>query len=287
MEFAHPLTSPSSDRSNGSVRRMVVELENSLLRSGRDEDRIQVLGHRGSPAAPGRAENSVAAVTEALRRGADGVEIDVRLTADGTLVCAHNPQVVGRTGAVLDVAANSSDVLRGQVDSLATLPELLAAAQRPAGTRVVVEAKPVPDPAVARRTALVLAEVLRSATGTARVTVSSFDPVLLSLIRQACADLPVRTALLGSEAAPAEVVVGRAHEDGHDEVHLPVAGVRRTPETVQTAHRLGLTVACWTVNRRRDLRWVAALGVAAVITDDVPRARRELDRAAVLEQAAA
>jgi glycerophosphoryl diester phosphodiesterase len=50
---------------------------------------------------------------------------------------------------------------------------------------------------------------------------------------------------------------------------------------------LGLGVAVWTVNRREDLHWVADLGVDAVITDDVPAARRELDRAAVRAPAAA
>jgi glycerophosphoryl diester phosphodiesterase len=76
--------------------------------------------------------------------------------------------------------------------------------------------------------------------------------------------------------------VRRAAEDGHDEVHLSLAGVRRAPEAVETAHRLGLSVALWTVNDRADLAWVAELGVDAVITDDVLTAWSELDRVTVL-----
>jgi glycerophosphoryl diester phosphodiesterase len=222
----------------------------------------------------------VEAVTEALRQGADGVEVDVRLTADGTLICAHDPVVLDWTGARLDVAASASGDLLGAAGphSVATLGEVLAAAQRPAGSQVVVEAKRVTDVAVALRTAYALADVLGAAAGSAHVTVSSFDPALLAVIRTACADLPVRTALLGDTSAPAAAVVRRAHEDGHDEVHLPLVGVRRTPQVVETARWLGLPVTSWTVNRRRDLRWVADLGVDAVITDDVPRARAELDR---------
>src|SRR3954454_17389746 len=72
------------DESNGVGRPMVAGPEDPFLPSGRESDRVGVLGHRGFPA-PGRPENSVAAVTEALRQGADGVEIDVRLTADGVL----------------------------------------------------------------------------------------------------------------------------------------------------------------------------------------------------------
>jgi glycerophosphoryl diester phosphodiesterase len=247
--------------SNGFGRQVIAEAEEALQLRGRGSDRIRVLGHRGAPA-PGRPENSVAAVTAALRQGADGVEIDVWLTADGRLVCAH-------------------DLAGADLDSLATLPEMLAAAQRPAGSQVVVEAKPVTGAALARATAAALADTLRTAAGDADITVSSFDADLLAVIRTTCADLPVRTALLGDKTDPAAAVVRRAFQDGHDEVHLPLAAVARTPEAVETARALGLAVALWTVNRPRDLRWAAELGVDAVITDDVPVAQRELARATV------
>jgi glycerophosphoryl diester phosphodiesterase len=265
-----------------------VAVPEETLPWGWESDRVRVVGHRGSPA-PGRPENSVPAVTEALRQGADGVEVDVRLTADGTLVCAHDPVLLTRTGARLDVAASTSSDLLGVAapNQVATLAEVLAAAQRPVGSQVVVEAKPVTDVAVALRTARALADVLGAAAGSADITVSSFDPALLAVIRRACADLPMRTALLGDTSTPAAALVRRAHEDGHDEVHLPLAGVRRMPQAVGAARWLGLGVTLWTVNRRRDLRWVAELGVDAVITDDVRGARRKLNRAAVAELAAA
>ena len=226
----------------------------------REDDRVRVIGHRGAPVG-GRPENSVPAVTEALLQGADGVEVDVWLTEDGTLVSTHD----------LDGLADLS--------SLATLPELLAAVRDGDGAQVIVEAKPVADAAVAVRTASVLADVLRSFAGNAAITVSSFDPALLALIRAACADLPVRTALLGEKADPVAEVVRRAHDDGHDEVHLPLVAVRRTPQAVATARSLGLSVSLWTVNGRSDLQWVAELGVDAVITDDILTAWSELDRA--------
>jgi glycerophosphoryl diester phosphodiesterase len=239
--------------------------DDPFVSSGREDDRVQVLGHRGAPA-PGQAENSVVAVTEALLLGADGVEVDVWLTEDGTLVCAHDLDDVTDLG------------------SLATLPELLGAVQQSAGAQVVVEAKPVTDAAVAARTASVLADVLRDFAGNAAITVSSFDPELLVLIRAACADLPVRTALLGDRSDEAAEIVRRAAQDGHDEVHLPLVAVRRMPEAVETARLLGLSVALWTVNARPHLQWVAELGVDAVITDDILTAWSELDRAAAIRE---
>jgi len=242
-------------------------LDYLFLQPRRNGDRVRVLGHRGS-VGPDSPENSAAAVTEALLRGADGAEVDVWLTADGTLVCAH-------------------DLPTADVDSLSTLTDVLAAAQGADGFQLVVEAKPVIDASVAAATATALAAVLSAAAGTADVTVSSFDAALLATIRATCADLPVRTALLAEASEAAVSAVRRAHEDGHDEVHLSQAGVRRTPEAVELAHLLGLEIALWTVNSRTDLQWAAELGVDAVITDDVLTAWSELDRAATIREMAA
>ncbi len=255
----------STSRPQGSTPQGSALPEDPFAPSVCEDGRVRVLGHRGAPGA-GRPDNSVAAVTEALLQGADGVEVDVWLTEDGTLVSAHD----------LPSAAEQA--------FLATLPELLAAVQHSAGAQVVVEAKPVSDAAVAARTASVLADVLRTSAGNAAITVSSFDRALLAMIRATCADLPVRTALLGHTADPAAEVVRRASEDGHAEVHLSRAGVRRTPEAVGTARSLGLSVSLWTVNGRSDLQWVAELGVDAVITDDILTAWSELDRATMIRE---
>jgi glycerophosphoryl diester phosphodiesterase len=262
--------------------------QDPFLPSGLGSGRVLVLGHRGATS-PERPDNSVAAVTEALLQGADGVEIDVRLTTDGTLVCSHDALALTRTGARRKVATSrSGELLDAGGDPLATLPELLAAVQHAPGSSVVVEAKPVTDPARMQPTADAIAEVLATSAGNAAITVSSFDAELLAMIRTACADLPVRTALLGETSDAADAIVARAAEGGHDEVHLPLAGLLRTPEAASTAQSLGLSVAVWGVDRRPDLEWVASLGVDAVITDDILTAWSELDRAvAVREMVAA
>ena len=242
---------------------------------------LRVLGHRGAPGA-GRTENSVAAVTEAFRQGADGVEIDVWITTDDVLVCSHEA-VVDSDGVARDITTSSSRDLLGV---LATLEQVLEAVQRPAGSQIVVEAKPVADIETAVRTACTLADVLGAAAGSADVTVSSFDPALLGLIRGTCADLPVRTALLGEKAEDPIAVVRRAHAGGHDEVHLPLVGLRRTPQAIELAHSLGHEVAVWTVNGQQDLSWATGQGADAVITDDVRGALRVLTPAEALATAA-
>ena len=50
-----------------------------------------VIAHRGASAQ--QPEHTLAAYTEAIKVGADGLECDVRLTADGHLVCVHDRSV--------------------------------------------------------------------------------------------------------------------------------------------------------------------------------------------------
>ena len=53
--------------------------------------RPQVVAHRGSSSA--RAEHTLGAYRQALEEGAEALECDVRLTADGHLVCVHDRRI--------------------------------------------------------------------------------------------------------------------------------------------------------------------------------------------------
>lgn len=62
---------------------------------GADVD-VHVLAHRGSTdSSSGTTENTLAAFDRARRLGADGVELDVRLTADGALAVHHDRELPG------------------------------------------------------------------------------------------------------------------------------------------------------------------------------------------------
>src|SRR3954469_14433888 len=76
-----------------------------------------VLGHRGASAAA--PENTVAAFARARELGADGVELDVRRSADGVLVVHHDPDL--RDAG--PIKAMTLAELRATQPDLATLEE--------------------------------------------------------------------------------------------------------------------------------------------------------------------
>lgn len=222
---------------------------------------MRILAHRGSPL-PGCLENTVPAVSAALDSGADGVEVDLRLTADGVLAVCHDHDLTRLAGRPLSVSGSTWEQLR-EAAPLARVEWVLAAA---AGRRVVLELKPAP-PEVADRLVERLS-VLHAAGLPMDVTVSSFDPLLASAFRQlAPAHLRVRTALLGDRGCLPLAILRIALAAGHDQVHPHIDDLLDHPEVVATAARYGVQVVPWTVNSRRALRQCARLGVEAVITD--------------------
>ena len=247
---------------------------------------MRILAHRGSPG-PSTAENTVPAVLAALDAGADGVEVDLRLSADGVLVVLHDADLRRVAGAPLDVHRATWDELRATAGAagvpLARVEWVLAAA---AGCRVVLEIKAPPEDAGRAATVDALVErlaVLHAGRLPLQVTVSSFDAPLVAAVRAALPpELGVRTALLARPGCLPLAVLGLAVAGGHDELHPHVTDLLEHPRVVASAASCGLGVVPWTVNSCRAVRRCADLGAAAVLTD-VPRGAR----AALLARSAA
>lgn len=241
---------------------------------------MQLLGHRGSPD-PATPENTLAAVERALRRGAHGVEVDVRLTADGVAVCHHDPGLDRTAG---DPRAISGLTWPELTDLPLVVPRLLDVLDAVQGRgHLVVEVKTPARPSAAGFEVLdVLVEVLHG-RDLSQVVVSSFDHPRLARLRRM---LDVRTGLLLRPGVPMAVAVRRALADGHDEVHPHVLSALTGLDLVGRAHQQGLRVTTWTVDRPDHLRRLAAAGVDAAICDDPGAARAVLEPASAVSLSA-
>lgn len=236
-----------------------------------------LLGHRGA-ADIAHPENTVAAVERALRAGADGVEVDVRLTRDGHLVCLHDPSLRRVAGVQRDVAAMSAaEVAEVRLPGGHALPTLEDLVEAAGDARLVIEMKTKVWPARLRAaTAAALGDGLRrlGVTWRSDVVVSSFDRYALGAVRRVSS---VRTAVLSRPSVPAGTAVRWALDGGHDEAHPHVRSLLFAPPSlVRDAHALGLAVTAWTVDRPGDLRELADRGVDAAICDDPGAARLAL-----------
>ncbi len=237
---------------------------------------MRLYAHRGSPGHC-HVENTLPAVSASLLDGADGVEVDLRLSADGVLVVCHDPTLRRLAGSPLTIADSTWEVLLATSVAagvpLTRVEDVLATM---AGRPVVLEVKR-PQPGAVPATVGALVGVLGSLQRSGLpldVTVSSFSPDVVARVRETAAgELGLRTALLGDVRDRPTSLVRHALQAGHDQVHPHVAALLAEPSAVGRAHALGVGVVPWTVNRGRALRRLAALGVDGVITD-VPRSAR-------------
>jgi glycerophosphoryl diester phosphodiesterase len=226
-----------------------------------------VQAHRGSPdPGTGVRENTLDAFTLARALGADGVELDVRLTADGALAVHHDAVIAG-VGPVHELA--STDL----PDHVPLLADALDACT---GMLVNIEIKNHPgEPAFdpTERASGLVVGVVEESDHAGPVIVSSFWSGALATVRSL--DPSLSCGLLVQSSFDARTGITGALELGCTAVHLPVNLV--DPATVAAAHDAGLAVAAWTVADTTVLAAVLAAGVDSVITDDVAMARRAVD----------
>jgi glycerophosphoryl diester phosphodiesterase len=217
---------------------------------------VSILGHRG--AAGLARENTIAAFVEAKRLGADGVELDVRRTADGALVVHHDPEIPS-FGAVSELKLSELPPY---------VPLLHAALEACDGLVVNVEIKNLPtepgfdaDGGIATSVAGLVMEQ-RLAAG---VVISCFHLATIDSVKSAEPAIP--TGWLTVPRYDQGAALATAAERGHDALHPHHEGV--TAELVAEAHQRGLAIATWTVDEPERLRQVADMGVDTVITNDV------------------
>lgn len=215
-----------------------------------------VFGHRGASSV--ERENTIAAFEAAARLGADGVELDVRRTADGAMVVHHDAALPdGRVIVEVPAVALPSDV--------PTLRDALIACE---GMHVNIEIKNVPidpdyDPTEA--VAAHVVDLVQEMDLREQVIVSSFGLAAIDAVRTL--DPSVPTGWLTLASYDQLRALDTAVEHGHTALHPFFSTV--TDELVTAAHGTGVAVNTWTVDDPVEMERLAALGVDALITNDV------------------
>ena len=247
--------------------------------------RPQVVAHRGSSAA--KAEHTLGAYVAALDEGADALECDVRLTADGHLVCVHDRDLrrtAQKRGLVssmelseleqldfaswkhpwaeLDDEAPDVDKELDKVLTLRRLLETVADYGRP--VELAIETKhPTRYAGLVERRLVELLDGFGWAEASSPVRVMSFSWVALRRIRRLAPDLDL-VYLIDSPLAWAS---SRPFAEPDWIAGPGIELLQRSPDLIRRIRKSGTPVHVWTVNTEDDLHLCLELDVAAVITD--------------------
>jgi glycerophosphoryl diester phosphodiesterase len=233
-----------------------------------------VVAHRG--ASKVQSENTLAAFHAAIDAGADAVEFDVRVTADGVPVVIHDADLsrtTDRTGAI--ASSTLEEVRRARIrtrDGTTSVPTFRDVLDALSGRVAIdVELKNVPsepdfEPGGERLVEIVL-EALDAARFDGDVLISSFDPVALDAVRRR--DAGRLTGLLTSPDVDALAALPYARDRGHRWI-LPFIGAATAggPELVAAARDAAVRVGTWLTDSPSQAVALFRSGIDAVATND-------------------
>ncbi len=229
-----------------------------------------IFAHRGASAyAP---ENTLAAFELAVRQGADAVELDTKLTADGEVVVIHD-QTLDRTtsknGKVrdfslsdirkLDAGSHFDVAFKGE--KIPLLEEVLTTI----GQKTLVNIEIANYASITDELPDKVANIVKRLHLDQRVIFSSFNPLALIRVKKILPNTPVGLlALAGKSGWAARSWPGKLI--GYQSIHPDYRDV--THSFVKAAHRMGKYVFVYTVNHSEDMLKLFQMKVDGIITDD-------------------
>jgi glycerophosphoryl diester phosphodiesterase len=221
-----------------------------------------VVAHRGYHQR--EPENTLAAFAEALAMGVDGIEVDVRLSGDGQLVCFHDPYLKRLTGVSGRIARTATPKLlqlplrhptsRHQ-GPVATLPEVLSLVEDRVHIILDLKKESVRPTELEQKTITALREAgLRD-----NITISSFNPWVIKRVKQIAPDYT--TALIASSRLGVRLYDSMYSNGIH--IHYELLRRRWFRRIEQQFRR----IMVWTVDRKSDVDFPLAENIGGIITN--------------------
>ncbi len=227
-----------------------------------EERRFLRIGHRGACAhAP---ENTLASFRKAIELGADMVELDVHLSADGVPVVIHDADLSRTTnGAGLVSQWTVAELKRldaGQGERIPTLEEVMEALQGEAGLYIELKGEGTP---------LAVTRLLQARDCLDWCIVGSFQPALVAQAKQW--EPKLTTSILFSQTEVDPVALARScgakyvHPCWERQATRPHKLL--TPDWIARVRAAGLGIVTWHEERPEEIAALRRLGVDAICSD--------------------
>ncbi|MEU1333904.1 glycerophosphodiester phosphodiesterase [Streptomyces sp. NPDC005865] len=214
---------------------------------------VTAVAHRGDPYRV--RENTLPSLRSALDRGADAVEVDVRLTSDGVPVLLHDATLERLWGYERPLAALSAAEVEGLTEG--GVPTLAAALAATAGHRLMIDL-----PGATYDDVRTVVGVVAESGAAERVYYCAGGRTMLA-VREA--DPAAEIALTWTTLAPPRPVLLDSVKPRWLNYRFPLV----TRDLVAQVHRQGLLVSAWTPDTRRSMRRLLDTGVDSITTNRV------------------
>lgn len=221
----------------------------------------KVIAHRGYWETPGSAQNSLTAFIKADSIGVFGSEIDVWLTADDRLIVNHD-RVFKGTGIDMERSTQREicNIVLPNGENIPTLDAYLRLVASKPDTRLILEMKSLSDLNREDLAAEKIVKSLRKYGLVERTDIIAFSLNACLAFKKLLPDSKIY--YLDGDLAPKKI-----KKLGLAGIDYSVKVLRKHPEWVEQAHKLGLEVNVWTVDEEEDMRYFIDLGVDYITTN--------------------
>ncbi len=212
------------------------------------------IAHRG--ASGHEPENTMAAFEKALAMGCSGIELDVKLSADGVPVVLHDESLARLTSLQANVADLKISELRSlKVAGKHRIPLLEEVLEIVSGRCLLnVEIK-------AAAASPIVGKMIAKQLKVDQVIVSSFDWNVLKAISEEYPTIPVGVLTMTDLPLAIDFAKFIRAKAVHPHYHL------LSKQNVKSMQSDGFLVNCWTVNDPGDIGELKNFGVDGIITD--------------------
>ena len=239
-----------------------------------------ILAHRGDLAhAP---ENTLPSFSQAIQKGADGVELDAKLTRDGHVIVIHDSSVDRTTNGKGKVASLSLEEIR-KLDAgkwfnekfagtkVPLLEEVFETVNRDKLINIELTNYSTPRDGLTEK----VCELIKRHNNQSQIIFSSFFASNLKKAALLSPEVPrgllAMPGLIGLWARSFGFMFG-----DYQALHPHISSTSR--EQMQRAHRLKRRVHVWTANTPAEVNQLKEWGADGIITDDPETALRALGR---------
>ncbi|MGX7197061.1 glycerophosphodiester phosphodiesterase [Enterococcus olivae] len=229
---------------------------------------MKIFAHRGSSGT--RPENTLPAFAEAVRLGADGIELDVQLTKDGELIVMHDEEVNRTTdgrGAILSKTLSEIKELNAgswfdekyastKVPTLKEVLDLLVTRNYRGMLAIELKTDKEPYPGIEEK----VSQLLTSQEWPFTYGYSSFNMSTLERIHLLEPETQIDFIMGKSEKKP-PMALERSFIQG---LHPDIRWVWKHQDEIR---EFPLAVRPWTVNKKAEIKCCIDCGVAGIFTD--------------------
>ena len=219
----------------------------------------KVIAHRGYWDTPNNAQNSLQALKMSNTINAYGSEFDVYITSDGVLVVHHDADIQG-----VDIERNPYSMIEKLTlqngETIPTVEQYLMEGKKYPNLKMIYEIKPHKTKENENRVVLATLALVKKLGVEDQVEYISFSKnVCEQLLKH---NPKSHVSYLKGDLTPTEI-----KQLGFTGIDYHFSLFEKNPTWIEEAHKLGLIVNAWTVNKEKDMQMLLNQKIDYITTD--------------------